>query len=126
LLIDGENVVADDRVGEDLLDEEDRAKKGIDMTLHPRTMLGFDDSGEWLLLVVVDGRNPMHSLGMSLSEQAEWMQHKGCTQAINMDGGGSSILLVRERSGKIKTINRPSSLKARPVPVMIGVRQRED
>ena len=67
-----------------------------DRVLHPRTALGFDDTGTWLLLVVVDGRQPGFSEGVSLYELAQILQAQGCTQSINLDGGGSSIMLVRE------------------------------
>ena len=90
--------------------------------LHPRSMLGFDAAGCWLLLVVVDGRQPRYSLGMTLAEGAALMQHHGCSEVINLDGGGSSILIARDASGKPLTINHPSDGTPRPVPVMIGVR----
>ena len=90
--------------------------------LHPRSALGFDDTGKWLLLAVVNGRQPGYSEGMSLSELARLFRQKGCTQAINLDGGGSSIMLIQIPKAGIKTVNSPSGLGARPVPVMIGVR----
>lgn len=90
--------------------------------MHPRSMLGFDASGRWLLLAVVDGRQPRYSLGMTLAEGAELMQSHGCTEAINLDGGGSSILIARDATGKSVTLNRPSDGTARPVPIMLGVR----
>jgi hypothetical protein len=92
-------------------------------TLHPRTALGFDDSGKWLLLVVVDGRQPGFSEGMSLYEIATLLRSKGCTQALNLDGGGSSIMMIKDYDGVIKTVNRPSGLLHRPVPVMLGIRR---
>jgi hypothetical protein len=92
--------------------------------LHPRSALGFDDSGKWLLLIVVDGRQPGFSEGISLNELALLFRSHGCTQSLNLDGGGSSILLIRKPDGKVLTVNRPSGLFGRPVPVMLGVRKR--
>ena len=89
-----------------------------------RSMLCFDDGGEWLLLAVVDGRRKGYSLGMTTNEQAQLLQTKGCTQAINLDGGGSSAILVRNAAGELITINRPSGNELRPVPVILGVRKR--
>jgi len=124
LLIDGKVVVGEQDNDVSKLDEQDKKNTKIDMSLHPRTMIGFDDKGKWLLLVVVDGRQQNYSIGMSLREQAELMRAKGCTQAINLDGGGSSIMMIRD-SKNITTLNRPSEAEHRPVPVMIGVRYRK-
>ncbi len=95
----------------------------IETALHPRSALGFDETGKWLLMVVVDGRQSGFSEGVSLYELARLLQKKGCSQAINLDGGGSSILLVSDPDGKIRTINSPSGMSQRPVPVMLGVRK---
>ena len=95
-----------------------------DPALHPRTALGFDDSGAWLLLVVVDGRQPGFSEGVTLRELAEILLSQGCSRSINLDGGGSSILLVREPGKGVRTVNSPSGKLHRPVPVMLGVREK--
>jgi exopolysaccharide biosynthesis protein len=95
-----------------------------DQALHPRTALGFDDTGKWLLLVVVDGRQPGFSEGTTLSELAQIFQSQGCSQSINLDGGGSSIMLVQEPGKDVRTINSPSGKDQRPVPIMLGVRRR--
>ncbi len=95
-----------------------------DMALHPRTALGFDDSGAWLLLVVVDGRQPCYSEGVTLYELAKILQSQGCTQSINLDGGGSSIMLIQGHNNVLRTFNRPSGTGHRPVPVMLGVRKK--
>ena len=73
------------------------------MTQHPRTAVGFNQDSTKLLLVTVDGRQPGHSIGMSLSELANFMLRLGCFQAINLDGGGSTTMLVGTR-----VVNRPS------------------
>jgi exopolysaccharide biosynthesis protein len=95
-----------------------------DHVLHPRTALGFDDTGTWLLLVVVDGRQPGFSEGVSLYELAEILQSQKCRQSINLDGGGSSIMMVQEPGKDVRIVNSPSGKTPRPVPVMLGVRKR--
>lgn len=95
-----------------------------DSAIHPRTAIGFDDSGKWLLMAVIDGRKPGYSEGVTLHELAEIMKSMGCTQSINLDGGGSSIMLIRENDNMVRTLNRPSDGVHRPVPVMLGVRKR--
>jgi hypothetical protein len=59
----------------------------------PRTAVGFN--GRRLLLVTVDGRRPGVSVGMTLAEMAELMRELGCTDALNLDGGGSTTTWVR-------------------------------
>lgn len=76
--------------------------------LHPRTAVGRTKSGD-LLFVVVDGRQAM-SAGISLPELAKWFVEHGCTDAINLDGGGSSELVLGNT-----IVNRPSEGAERPV-----------
>lgn len=75
---------------------------------HPRTAIGFN--GGKIYLVVVDGRQPGYSVGMSLAELAQTMLDLGCTDALNVDGGGSTAMWVR---GGL--VNRPSDGRERPV-----------
>jgi hypothetical protein len=77
-------------------------------TRYPRTAVGFN--GRKLYLLVVDGRQPGFSQGMSLHEVAQVLVGLGCTEALNMDGGGSSTIWVR---GAV--LNRPSDAKERSV-----------
>jgi hypothetical protein len=91
--------------------------------LHPRTSLGFDASGKKLTLVVVDGRQPKVSEGVSEEELARLMVEFGCSDAINLDGGGSSVMLARQKDGDLRFINRSSDRTGvRPVPVIFGFR----
>lgn len=66
------------------------AKGEFNEVRHPRSMVGRDRQGG-LWFVVVDGRQPQ-SVGASLPEAAEIMLDLGCTEAMNLDGGGSSTL----------------------------------
>jgi hypothetical protein len=61
---------------------------------HPRTAIGRLADGR-IVLVVVGGRQPYHSLGMTLSELAVFLRQLGVIDALNLDGGGSSTLVVR-------------------------------
>jgi exopolysaccharide biosynthesis protein len=73
-------------------------------------------------MAVVDGRQPGYSEGLSLLELAELVQSLGCHDALNLDGGGSSILFRRRPDGSLAILNRPASIPARPIPVMLVVR----
>jgi len=68
---------------------------------HPRTAIGFNDM--YFFLLVVDGRRNDLSIGMTLPELADFMLRLGCTEAMNLDGGGSSTFWL---DGKI--MNSPS------------------
>ncbi|MDZ7267009.1 MAG: phosphodiester glycosidase family protein [candidate division KSB1 bacterium] len=68
---------------------------------HPRTAVGYTADGR-LLLMVVDGRQ-VASRGASLTELAQFMLALGAVEAVNLDGGGSSTLVVGQT-----LINRPS------------------
>jgi hypothetical protein len=59
---------------------------------HPRTAVCFND--DKILFVVVDGRQPKLSVGMTLEELAELMQSLGCAEAMNTDGGGSTEMAL--------------------------------
>lgn len=70
---------------------------------HPRTAVGYDSRSGTVWLVVVDGRQPSHSNGMTLPELASLFEALGADEAINFDGGGSTALVV----GSV-AVNRPS------------------
>ncbi len=74
---------------------------GFAKNKHPRTAIGRTREGD-VWIVTVDGRQTM-SAGATLSELADVMMRLGCTDAINLDGGGSTTFNL---SGL--TINRPS------------------
>lgn len=57
---------------------------------HPRTAFGWND--QFFFLVQVDGRQKDLSLGMTLDELSDYLVKLGCTEAMNLDGGGSSSL----------------------------------
>jgi exopolysaccharide biosynthesis protein len=63
---------------------------------HPRTAIGFNE--RHFFMVVVDGRNQAVSMGMNAGELAEFMALLGCTEAMNLDGGGSSTFWLQGRT----------------------------
>ncbi|MFC1544301.1 phosphodiester glycosidase family protein, partial [Gemmatimonadota bacterium] len=69
--------------------------------VHPRTAAGYTREGD-LVLLIVDGRQP-NSRGVDLIELATIMRDLGCVEALNLDGGGSSTLIINGR-----LINRPA------------------
>lgn len=96
---------------------------------HPRTLLAWSAGGRRLLLVTIDGRQPGHSVGATLRESARLALDLGATDAINLDGGGSTTMVVRRDSATVAryvVVNRPSDAQGeRPVGNALGVvRQR--
>lgn len=102
-------------------------KDGVDVaspvkTRHPRTVAGLDATGTKLVLLVVDGRKPGIAVGMSYEELAREMLQLGCRQALNLDGGGSSVMAVRDAaSGKMKILNQPTDGHERAVADVLGI-----
>jgi hypothetical protein len=93
---------------------------------HPRTALGLSADGNRMTWLVVDGRQPGYSEGVSEHELAQLMIEAGCDDALNLDGGGSSVMLLRDQSGTLSAANRPSDRTGhRPVPVVLCVRKAE-
>lgn len=88
--------------------------------IHPRTAIGYTDDNK-LIILVVDGRQPS-SRGLYLEELAQIMVDLKCREALNLDGGGSSALVVNNQ-----LINRPSGmLMEREVMSAIVVKCDED
>jgi len=89
---------------------------------HPRTVVGTDATGTQLTFLVVDGRQPQLSIGMTLAELSHEMIQLGCTAAINLDGGGSTTLVYRDpETKKLAIMNSPSDTKERSVADVLGV-----
>jgi exopolysaccharide biosynthesis protein len=84
---------------------------------HPRTAVGYTANNE-LILFVCEGRFPGRADGLTLPQMAGLMQQIGCVEAINLDGGGSSCLLV---NGK-ETIKPSDKEGQRPVPAVFMIR----
>jgi hypothetical protein len=59
----------------------------------PRTAVGYSAQKDFVYFVIVEGRYA-GSAGVSTKELAQVMQYLGATDAINLDGGGSSCLMV--------------------------------
>ncbi len=78
---------------------------------HPRTAMGYTADGK-LIILVVQGRMPGVAEGASLTQLAKLLLDLGCVEALNLDGGGSSTMLV---NGK-ETIKPSDKEGQRPVP----------
>ncbi|MCX6997494.1 MAG: phosphodiester glycosidase family protein, partial [Kiritimatiellaeota bacterium] len=94
---------------------------------HPRTAVGVDTTGTKLILLVVDGRHPQVATGMTHAELSRELLRLGCAAGLNLDGGGSATLVIRDTStGKLRVINTPSDHRERPVANVLGIKFRPE
>ena len=109
VLIQGGNIIPD-------LDDE---------LIAPRTAVGTNRNGRYIYLVVVDGRQPFYSQGATLAELADLMQDLGVAFAMNLDGGGSSAMVIEGADGLPMVLNSPIDNfipgRERPVANHLGV-----
>ena len=77
--------------------------KAVD--IHPRTAFGLSRDRKTFVILAVDGRQPGYSEGATCADLADLLLREGCWDAINMDGGGSTSLVIYDRKH-----NRPIML----------------
>jgi hypothetical protein len=96
-----------------------------DEELDPRTAIGFDKSGRHLILVVVDGRQPFYSMGATFTELADLLIEYGAYEAMSLDGGGSSAMVIEGKVDKPVILNSPIDNyipgRERPVANHLGI-----
>jgi len=92
------------------------AGKAID-DKHPRTAMGYTRDNK-LIILVIEGRNPGKAEGATLTQEAQIFKDLGCWEALNLDGGGSSCMLV---NGK-ETIKVSDAAGQRPVPAVFIIK----
>jgi hypothetical protein len=101
-----------------ITNEEERmfAGKAI-QDRHPRTAMGYTADGN-LIILSIQGRFPGIAEGATLGQEAQILKDLGCAEALNLDGGGSSCLLI---NGK-ETITPCDKTGQRPVPAVFMVK----
>lgn len=90
---------------------------------YPRVAAGIDRSGKKLWLMIIDGKQPLYSEGVTKVELSQLFAKLGVDKAINLDGGGSTTLVVDTGNGAT-VLNAPIHAKLpmneRPVANQIG------
>ena len=81
---------------------------------HPRSVVGLSVEGEWIFMII-DGRNGLHSSGATISELTEILRAQGVLYALNLDGGGSTEIMI---NGRI--YNSPSDGQERKISYALG------
>jgi exopolysaccharide biosynthesis protein len=123
---DAGDMNADDAIVSGPLLMDDGSEIMLDSTAfnknrHPRSLVGITGNGH-VLFIAVDGRQPGYADGMSLFELRALAESLGCTEILNLDGGGSTALYVKGE-GSNGIVNRPSGKVERPVPSIVFVKQ---
>lgn len=103
----------------------DILKKGEVVTSHldrsyPRTIMGINKEGTMLYLMVVDGKRPNYSLGLSYMQCASILKGMGAYNVMGCDQGGSSCMYIKDING---IISRPADSEGieRPIYTHFGV-----
>lgn len=84
---------------------------------NPRTAIGYTAENEFIM-VTVDGRENA-SVGMTLGELARMMKGFGCINAMNLDGGGSTVMYVQGR-----VVNNPAQRGGIPISNALTITER--
>lgn len=87
--------------------------------LNPRSAIGYTRDGR-LIILAIQGRTPKVAAGVTLAQEAKILLDLGCYKAINLDGGGSSCMLV---NGK-ETIKPSDKEGERPVPAVFLITRK--
>lgn len=112
--------------GDRMLVSKGEVVSGLDdAALEPRTAIGINPNGRYVVLVVVDGRQPFYSEGATFQELAELLLEYGAYFAMSLDGGGSSTMVIEGEDGKPVILNSPIDNyipgRERPVANHFGV-----
>jgi hypothetical protein len=92
-----------------------------DETSAVRTAVGVKGGGRQLLLLALDGAADYRA-GLTVHEEADVLRSLGASDALNLDGGGSTEMVTRDTGASAVTVrNHPSGGAERPVPNGIGV-----
>ena len=93
--------------------------------LEPQTAIGINRNGRYLYIVVVDGRQPLYSNGITFAKLAELLIKQGAYIAMSLDGGGSSTLVIEGKNGEPVILNSPIDNyipgRERPVGNHLGI-----
>jgi len=98
------NAVSGDR----MLVEKGKVVDNLEsQSVEPRTAAGTNQNGRWLFLVVIDGRQTGYSEGATFPELANFLLSLGVYAGLNLDGGGSSAMVIEGELGGPFVLNSP-------------------
>ena len=87
---------------------------------YARTVMGLSENGRYLYLMIVDGKRPDHSMGLTYHDCAVMLKSLGAMNAMACDQGGSSCMYVENMGG---IITRPADSEGieRPIYSHFGI-----
>lgn len=88
-------------------------------TSRPRSAIGYLSNG-MVLILAVEGDNAPNYPGINLSDLASLLKSLGCTEALNLDGGGSTSMVVNN----VKTVRPGDNGVERPVVSAILIKRK--
>lgn len=74
---------------------------------HPRTAVGISKNRRYVYFMTIDGRRPEHGVGATLEQVGEALLKVGAFQGLNLDGGGSTTMVARDKDGSATILNWP-------------------
>ena len=80
---------------------------GVDKAIHPRTAVGVSKDGNTFYWLVIDGRQPEYSEGATTRDVGIWLAFLGAGEGLNLDGGGSTTMVLQRPDGSASIVNRP-------------------
>lgn len=91
---------------------------------YARTVMGVNEDGTYLYLMIVDGKRPDYSVGLTYADCARMLKSVGAYSAMACDQGGSSCMYVENMGG---IINRPADSDGieRPIYSHFGISMRK-
>lgn len=99
-------------------------------TVRPRTAIGWDDNGNVYVATTTmgrdwnDGGQGGYRLGGSTVHQmADWLKDQGATNAVSLDGGGSTTMIAR-LAGSYKRVDLPDGVWVRAIPIGVALISR--
>lgn len=111
--------------GNQMVLDKGQVVASTDPTRNPRSAVALDKAGKRLFLIAIDGRQPNYSEGATLEELAQMILAAGGFEAMNLDGGGSTALVIQGGLGGARQLNTPIDLqwpgRERPVGNHLGV-----
>jgi exopolysaccharide biosynthesis protein len=93
---------------------------GGNKALAPRTGYGLSKDKRYLYIFVADGRQPKYSMGLTHREVGDFLSFLGAYNGLNMDGGGSSTMIIR-KGKKEQMLNHQPRNGERTVGASLGI-----
>lgn len=95
-----------------------------DEKVYPRTVIGVNETGDRLWILIVDGKQPFYSEGATYFFCAQRLREAGAADVLNLDGGGSTTLVINQ-DGDQQVFNAPYHtrvvMRQRPVANHLGI-----